>query len=128
MVDVNSFKADWLRLSFYGSNGERLPIIDANVGSVAESVGLYGPWITQQGSDYNDHRSSLREMFGLEQHTLTALFELVVSSSNKLISESKPMIDRVQVDYDNQLSRRQDPIANPVDCIQLDYLSSSDKS
>lgn len=120
-VDVDSFKADWLRLNFYGSNGERLTVKDANEGSAADWIGLNGPWAAE-----GNEAPRLGEAFGVDAHTLTAMFELAPSKERGFIDTLRPLIGSVQVEYDNRLSRRQDPLANPVKSIELDYLSSSD--
>lgn len=124
VLDVSAFRAEWLRLNLFAPDGQRLKLRDAYSGSLADSIGLYGPWTDQTDSQ-------LKEMFGVDEYTLTALFELVdgenaSESQVKQRFKSVPSIDKIQVDYDNQLSRRQDPLANPVETIQIDYLSSSD--
>lgn len=120
-MDLRSFRAGWLRLSFFGANGEPIQVRDLYQNLVAKSVDLHGPWTEDASEAWH-----LRKMFGVDVNTLTALFELPNDSDGVAQISGKPLISGVQVEYDNELSRRQDPLANPVDYIELDYLSSSD--
>lgn len=70
----------------------------------------------------------MHEDFGVDETTLTALFE--VDSTTPPLKQSSLLqsmpIHSIVVEYNNALHRRQDPLANPIFSIQIDNLSSAD--
>lgn len=93
-----------------------LYVKDAYNGKVGETIPLNGPWIMNPEE---------REFTGVEPNTLTGLFS-IISLGSTYNSDLKE-IKNVVVTYNNRLSRRQDPFANPIESIQIDYLSTSDE-
>lgn len=125
-VDLGSFRNEWLKLRFYGPNEEHIKIYDAGTQKVSDTLSLNGPWAFN--SPLNE---DLLDSNGIDQKTLTALFEIPSNSFVGNLHKSgylgSALISNILVEYDNDLHRRQDPIANPIEFIRLDYLSSTDK-
>lgn len=134
-MDLRSFKADWLKLRFMERNtggltlNASLKVKDASrSGRQVELLGLHGPWLATAV----DEKAAAET--GLDERTLTALFELDSSTTRRFLrattdqsaSSSAAPIGAIQVEYNNELNRRQDPLMNPIEFIQLDYLSSTD--
>lgn len=133
VVNLRSFRSDWLKLRFLGPsiNGNRsLKVKDANRGGrKVDLLPLHGPW----SAVAVDEKAAADT--GLDERTLTALFELdsaafhraLRSSSSASLSAGQAPIEDIFVEYNNRRNwRDQDPLANPIEFIQLDYLSSTD--
>lgn len=123
VVDLRSFRSDWLKLRFYGREEEVLNVRDASTGKVTDALSVYGAW-----ADNEEEGIRMEEEFGVDESTRTALFEIV--SAVPALMDEKSMetnpIASVLVEYDNELHRRQDPLANPILSIRIDNMSSGD--
>lgn len=116
---MRSFRTDWLRLQFVDSDEQILKVKESSSAKIVQAVSLNGPWTTSS--------EDLRQ--GVSDTTLTALIELVDLGGHYYdnVQPDEPLIREIIVEYDNHLSRTQDPLANPIELIQLDYLSTSDQ-
>lgn len=115
---MQSFRAEWLKLRLLDSRAKPIEVRDAYSGKLTDSIGLYGFWTSREDD------ANMMDAFGVDERTLTALIEL---SSDDLLNGFSARVENILVEYDNELSRRQDPFANPIEFIQLDLLSSSDE-
>lgn len=108
-VDISSFRSNWLRIKFFSSlnNSTPMRVRDLDSGRLDHSIGLHGTWSME---------AEERIATGVQPNTLTALFEPAAS-----LGPIKSLV----VLYNNRRSSRHDPLANPIEFIQLDYLSSS---
>lgn len=116
IVDIGAFKNTWLELKFYSKDGDLLAVKDVLNEKVGDTVQLNGPWVMNAED---------QEFSGVQENTLTAMLEMPPISGNGLLQYNQ--IDKVKVYYDNRLDSRQMPLANPIESIMLDYLSSPDE-
>lgn len=132
VVKLRSFRSDWLKLRFFssatrmmddtGGNGNSsLKVRDAGRnGRKVELLSLHGPWFAAASDE------KVAAQVGLDERTLTALFELDSPATHRMQRSSEPPIEHIQVEYNNEPNRGLAPPANPIEYIQLDYLSSTE--
>lgn len=123
VVDLRSFRNDWLKFRFYGKNEEVIYVNDVNLGKASDIISVYGPW-----AENEEEGIQMQENFGVDEATLTALFE--IDSTAPPIKQSSLMqsnpIHSVVVEYNNALYRHQGALVNPIFSIQIDNLSTTD--
>lgn len=123
VVDISSFRNDWIKLYFYGKGEEIINVRDASTGKASNSISVYGPW-----AENEEEGVKMLEDYGVDESTRTALFEIdstVPHLKQQSSIQSNP-IHSIVVEYDNGLNRRQGLLANPILSIQIDNLSSAD--
>lgn len=123
VVDIRSFRNDWIKLYFYGKGEEIINVRDASTNKASNSISVYGPW-----AENEEEGIKMLEDYGVDESTRTALFEIdstVPHLKQETLIRSNP-IDSIVVEYDNALNKRQGLLANPILSIQIDNLSSAD--